>query len=298
VFSPSSEGLLLLHLLKRKQMIFPENEQSPGSGNPSMASLIIENEILMMKLNAEFGAAIFLPDERVSPEIENHFLRSVYEFEQKVASGVKAETIFERIGRPALVPETLLDSRQIQVELNKIIDLLLKHRIVLDVLATYPRRVIYRFLTQEFLNLRLEGIGDDDCMMHFCYEDFHPNHDFDLRQAARYFAAYFTDEIVLVPQNGLYTTFTTSAGLTIGYKEAIAVIQASMSEFEDRRLTRFDIRQVKIAGSHATVSFCTAYEGILAGGEIVLVEGQGKFDFVYSEEIWWITSLVFPGIVI
>jgi hypothetical protein len=157
---------------------FHEHELPYNNDDRSRDSIILENEILMMKLSAEFGARIFLPDDRVAPEIENHFLRSVYAFEKSSAAAASAsDTISSRVGKVDWLPEKDLDDIEVSSALKRLMAVLYKNKIVLDTLAEYPDRVIYKFITTEFLNIAVDGIGQEDCYFHFCYEDFHPNYE-------------------------------------------------------------------------------------------------------------------------
>jgi len=273
-----------------------EIPEDPNDG--SISSIILENEILMMKLNAEFGARIFLPENRVAPEVENHFLRSVYEFEKNYATDHNRTTVFEKTGKPEFPPESTLGDEALSLQLDKLLKLMYEHKIVLDTLAEYPDRVLYRFITEEFLPMEVDSPSDTDCYLHFCYEDFYPNHEQDLKQATRYFAGFVIDDISIVPQSGFYTRVRTSSGLLIGYKEAISVVRASCGEFVHLSLRKLEVLCVAILEESAFVEFEVAYTGHLPDGENMLIEGVGQLEFIYSDDIWWVCALRFPGIVI
>jgi hypothetical protein len=278
--------------------ISPGDHHTDDNNGQPRSTLILENEILLMKLNAEFGAQIFLPEKRVDPAIENHFLRSVYDFEKNVALGRDRDIIFKIIGQPLYPDETALNDEQVSKHLDLVLDLLYQHKIVLDTLAEYPDRQLYEFITNEFFQMEVDRPAGGDCYMHFCYEDFYPNHDYDLRQAARYFVNFIIDDLSLVPQNGLYSRVRTSSGLIIGYKEAVRVIRASCAEFSSLNLKQLKIGEVLILEDVAFVGFEVEYSGLLPDGGDISVKGDGQFEFVYSDEIWWISFLKFPGIVI
>ncbi|HTE26328.1 hypothetical protein [Flavitalea sp.] len=280
-------------------MCIPSGDhQADNNNEQSRSTIILENEILLMKLNAEFGAQIFLPEQRIDPEIENHFLRSVYNFEKNAASGRELQTIYKIIGEPVYPDETIMDEEQVSKKLDALLDLLYQHKIVLDTLVEYPDRALYRFITTEFFQVEIDLPGGTDCYMHLCYEDFYPNHDYDLRQATRYFVNFIIDDLSLVPQNGLYTRVRTSSGLLIGYKEATTVIRASRTEFSSLNLHQLNIREVLILDDVAFVGFEVEYTGLLPDGGTIEVKGEGQLEFVYSDELWWISFLKFPGIVI
>ncbi len=57
-----------------------------GQKDDESFDLPIENELLMLKLKAEFGAECTTGSNDIPPVIVNEFLKSVYEFEQKFRS--------------------------------------------------------------------------------------------------------------------------------------------------------------------------------------------------------------------
>ncbi|MHA4847105.1 hypothetical protein ACX0G7_23265 [Flavitalea antarctica] len=276
----------------------PLDHQPDDNSEQSRSSFILENEILLMKLNAEFGAQIFLPEQRVDPAIENHFLRSVYDFEKNASTGCGREIICTLLGEPVFPDEASLNDEEVSKNLGIATDLLYQHKIVLDTLEKYPDRTLYNFIVTEFLQMEIDHSGMNDCYMHFCYEDFYPNHQYDLRQATRCFVNFIFDDLLLMPQYGLYSRVRTSSGMMVGYKEAASVIRASRDEFSSLLLKRLTISDILIMEELAIVSFEVEYSGLLPDGGSIDVKGDGQFEFVHWDEIWWISFLRFPGIII
>ena len=267
------------------------------SDEPRHVSIIIENEILMMKLNAEFGAQIFLPDNRASPEVENHFLRSVYAFEQQFAERRPPLKVFDIIGSPEFPLSGMLNDEDIGHQLDRLMDLMYAHKIVLDTLDDYPDRKLYQFITEEFFLMELDYPGKPEYYLHFCYEDFHPNHEYDLRQAAAHFVTYLMELISILPNAGLHHHITDRTGKRINAEEAIKRIETSCQFFTSRRLLTFSIRQVAILDATAFVEFDVAYSAIVTADEETEVKGEGRFEFVLDEEMWWVVCFHFPGVV-
>jgi len=80
--------------MKEEDEIPPEEK---FSDNPQ-ENLQIENEILRLKMQAEYGA-IFGRAEYAPPEIENEFLLNVLQFEEAFKN-VKYVKVRELIGKP------------------------------------------------------------------------------------------------------------------------------------------------------------------------------------------------------
>src|SRR5690606_22942096 len=47
--------------------------------------------------------------------------------------------------------------------------------------------VIYRFITEELVEHQMDDMRIPGMTLHYAYEEFHPNHDYDLRLGAEYF---------------------------------------------------------------------------------------------------------------
>jgi len=70
----------------------------------------IENEILKIKLKAQYGDAFFMQsNESMPPEMENQFLKNIIAFEDAHANA-ELTTVYESIGRPAYKPAEELDT--------------------------------------------------------------------------------------------------------------------------------------------------------------------------------------------
>jgi hypothetical protein len=61
------------------------------------------------------------------------------------------------------------------------------HKIALDVLGQYPDRQIYRFITEEFIHEEIDVPEIEGYTLHYCYEDFHPNYELEIRQRSMEF---------------------------------------------------------------------------------------------------------------
>ncbi len=276
----------------------PGNEEGGLFNQPPDESVIIENEILMMKLNAEFGAQIFLPQNRASPEVENHFLRSVYAFEKQFAERQPRVKIADIIKGTQFPDASILTDEKLAEQLEKLRALLWAHKIVLDIIYEYSDRKIYRFITEEFFLLEIQYPGKPEYYMHFCYEDFHPNHENDVREAASLFVNYLMGLLTEVPQAGLHRFVIDRNGHLMGAAEAIIRIKDCCRVFTTRSLIEFNVRQLVVNYDAAMVRFGVKYMGKLANGDCVEVTGEGRFDFIYNADMWWIVALEFPGVII
>jgi hypothetical protein len=140
-----------------------------------------ENALLKMKLTAEFG----MTDSggNIDPEIENVWLKNVYEFEKSFAEHKRIK-IYDYIGRPEYKNIHEIPTDEVASELDRVMEILLQHNIELSTLCEYEDDVIYKFIAEELFQLEIDEIRIEGMMTCFIYEEFHPNHEYDLRNHA------------------------------------------------------------------------------------------------------------------
>ena len=112
-----------------------------------------ENELLKLKLQAEFGMNNL--DTTLNHEVENQWLKSIYAFEQQFAKNKQCK-LYDFINRPAYIKTDELSDEQVSVELNKLVEILQQHGIFLDTICSYDDVVIYKFITEELFEEEIE----------------------------------------------------------------------------------------------------------------------------------------------
>jgi len=144
-FSFSATSATLVH---QTTTMKDYHEPSPGSEDDLRA----ENEVLKLKLEMDHGMKGF--GSVLSPQAENEWLKSVYEFEGilKESNGL---TIFDLIGRPQLKRWYTLKMEKVTIELRSILTLLAKNGITLQNLNGLDDMASYRVITEEFLPMKL-----------------------------------------------------------------------------------------------------------------------------------------------
>jgi len=128
-------------------------------------NLRMENEILKLKMQAEYGAQVFMEPE-VSPELEAEFLQQIYAFEE-AWKDAKMISISELLGNPAFIPERELDDRRVAEELARAQVLLEKNNIHLDVPPDKSPRTVYRFITEILMKEEVDDLRIDGLVRHF-----------------------------------------------------------------------------------------------------------------------------------
>jgi hypothetical protein len=159
-----------------KRIITDGTESGPSFDLP------LENELLILKLKAEFGAECRPGDSDLPPDVVNEFLKSVYEFELKFREERRSVKVFDKLGKPFFRKADSIPEIHMPDELKRLKQLLNNHHLELDVLGEYPDRQIYRFITEEFFYHEMDDLEMKGYTHHFCYEDFHPNYELEIRQ--------------------------------------------------------------------------------------------------------------------
>ncbi len=129
-----------------------------------------ENELLKLKIRAEFGASQISSDA-LPPEIENFFLKNVIKLEHAFTNR-ETISLFDKIGRPETPKEHQLDDSAIKREQLALEDLLNKK----GVFITFPEHETFRekyiFITEKLFHVQVDDLGMPEIMMHFNCADF------------------------------------------------------------------------------------------------------------------------------
>src|SRR4051812_8707326 len=144
-----------------------------------------ENELTKLKIQAEFGFEIS-GENNLNPAIENIWLKQILDFERAHAKNEKT-TIREKIGSPVLKPVNEVNASDLPNELQMIMEILNKHNIVIDSVAGASDEDMYRFIVEEFLDKETNLHTPANMLTCFIYEEYHPNHDYDIRNRAKEF---------------------------------------------------------------------------------------------------------------
>lgn len=133
--------------------------------------LRFENELLKLKIQAEFGAAHIGSSNNIPPEIENFFLKNVINIENAFA---KQQTIslYDKIGRPPIIKSEDLDDIAIEHAQISLQDLLAKKGIFITFSANETFRDKYIFITEKLFHVQVDNLGMPEVMMHFNCVDF------------------------------------------------------------------------------------------------------------------------------
>jgi hypothetical protein len=257
-----------------------ENDDDPEK-------LRMENELLKMKLMLEQGAIFSEPSgaKTMDPLIENEFLNNIMAFEESYRNAERI-LLYDFIERPDFTRVESISESQISLELDRIMNILNKNGIQLDTICNVEEREIYRFVTEELFQHEMDNMRIPGMMCNFIYEEFHPNHEYDIRNHCRDGIESFLNK-----KNDYYTTFFT--------REAEEDIQLKnfRDAFKSFSLKHFEITHLQFDEERSSVTFKIDFMGRMEGStEKERFAGEGSIDLIYLYEYWCIDKINFPTV--
>lgn len=256
-----------------------------------------ENNLLKVKLKMEYG----MQDTDTStlpPHVENEWLKYIDAFEQQYKDA-KVTTVYDFIGQPSYRKWETLTPEQTGVELKRLISIMEENDVALDCICQYDEAVIYRFLTEELFHHEMDLIRIPGMTHHFIYEEFHPNHDYDLRQQTeRFLTSVFEKKWNEEYDDIVFAREITWSGKCHGRRGMSAIITTFQEAHQSLRMRNLDIREVRVDPETATaeVSGVVSVSGKARDGQKVRYEGPCRFRFVREYDSWSISEFSIPGL--
>jgi hypothetical protein len=244
-----------------------------------------ENQIKRLKLRLEYGGDFPIESDHddLSPFVENRFLNNVLAFE-KACDQSERVTIYDFIGQPKYRKAESITNEEIKSQLEWIMKLLNKNQIILDTHCVIDDRELYRFITEELFFIETDDVKMDGWISHFTYEEFHPNHEYDLRNCCSCFFESF-----LNTDSDFYTShFTKEAGENNWFTNF-------RKSFKSFLVNNFKIIDVQYNEMFAKVHFDIDFFGIIEdSSDIVHFSGLGEMNFQFQWGFWYIQEMTLP----
>ena len=154
-----------------------------------------ENNEKKKRIEKEQGAKFFTPEngDEIDPLLENQFLKNIEAFEKSFHSA-KRTKVFDFIGNPVVKKVSEIPENEIGCELDYIMKLLNDNQIELSTICDVDERELYRFVTEELFESEIDDVKVEGMMSCFIYEEFHPNHDYDIRRICNDFINDFINK--------------------------------------------------------------------------------------------------------
>jgi hypothetical protein len=261
----------------------------------------IENEILKIKLKAQYGDAFFMQSEdSLSPELENQFLKNIIAFEDANTTAALT-TVYERIEKPQYKSAEELNDIQIAAELKRIMALLEQHSIGLDICdGPYPDRTIYTFITEELFAHEIDMTPVFGMGYNFIYEEFHPNDRAEIEKNTHQFLQHWFKREFNKYCTELGYHLITADGKQMTRQELLDKLQPFFESFTAFNNDGYNVDDIKFELHDADAGMGHAegmlkYDAVMENGEIVHYEGPYKLYMQRQDKWWTIFYFVMPG---
>jgi hypothetical protein len=274
---------------------------------PSPEQMRLENELMKLRLHAEYGA--IFPDPRTvdtAPGPEDTFLKQVLLLHRRLAATpprpLKEVLDFRQVA-PA---ESIDDDQALHAALWNALDHLEDENVIVDFDYEYPDRVMYEFITRELPELEIIGKPAPDAYICILYEAFHPNVRAELEAfSLEFFEALLGGEIQKYP--ALYfRKHRLPALLRENTEKALyAAIERFLNGFDAISYWEIRIENVEAAPdtkngrasdeSCAFVAGTLLYAVSLSDGSGHTIEGPFRLDLAQASRLWFIVDFRLPG---
>lgn len=256
----------------------------------SIDELNTENEFMKLKMMAEFGGD-FIGSDNIPPDVENQFLKQIISF-HKLHDHSKVTTVYKYIGKPAYNHVNDLSNKEVVRDLKSMMNLMERRGVALSVLDETPPREIYRFITEELFKHEIEDVKIKGWLNQFVYEEFYPNINYDVRNAAVTCIESIFNKNVVIPKEYFSENLKDSIGLSIELDDLVEKIKKFQALQHQLKIVKYDLKRVEIDAENQTayVAAEVAYKTQTAKGK--RFRTQNNFIELYLQqnkymETWW-----------
>jgi hypothetical protein len=278
---------------------FEDDEKS----EEDIENLRLENEIKKIKLSLEHGTDLSgqLSDAELPPEVEGKFLDYIQQFEDEFAKR-RTILVYDLAGRPECRPEAEIPEDEISAELKTVLNILHINSISITTICDVPERELYRFITEELFNVETNDIRIPGMSHGFIYEEFHPNHEHDIKNRVTELVEYLFDK----EKENATDLWELADEVETGdkvfpKKDLIEKLAHFRDAFSSFTVHDFSINVITASDAddngeaHCTIHYSADIEG---SAETMDFEGESAFCLKRQYEWWMITKFEIPGVVV
>ncbi|HMQ70816.1 MAG TPA: hypothetical protein PKC58_17705, partial [Ignavibacteria bacterium] len=230
---------------------------------------------------------------KLDPEMENQWLNYIYEFENSYKDA-KRISVYEYIGKPEFrSPEKeKLSQSEMSAELDRIQNIMAEKGIRLDVICKYENEeeLIYKFITEELFSMEVDDMRIEGMNQHFIYEEFHPNHKYDLTNVSEDLISNIFNNKWKTEFHGLYISKEVEfAGRKITADDFGKLVYNFQDAFTQRKLHSKYVKEVEF-DPEKCIADVTGFITFELDSDII--PGEFKFHFELSDYGCWIMSRI------
>ena len=161
-----------------------------------------EIELIKLKLEVENGAVIQTSNGAIPPEIELAWFNHIHNYERMCKEAGYA-TVYEAIGKPSYQKIVEISEENRETALEQLLSLMHEQGVDLHYMdGFYSPETIYKFITEELFEeqMCLYRGPEGNAFTMFSYEEFHPNHRYDLESVTEEWLESILGEKEWIPQ--------------------------------------------------------------------------------------------------
>jgi hypothetical protein len=271
---------------------FSENEKE---------NLSIENELLRIKLTAQYGDAFHMETNAdLPPEIENQFLKNIIAFEE-AAGDVQFTTVYDKIGKPPFKLLSELLPEQLSEELNRITTILEENNIGVSYCdGPYADDVKYQYITEELFSHEIDLVPIFGMNWHFIYEQFHPNNKAEIEKNTHEFFQHWVNRSFDEFSDELDYNVCSAEGVEMKREVLYEKMFSFFESFERFENDAYNINEIAIDEQEDGQVFGFSegmykYDAVMESGEIIHFEDAYKLYQRREDNYWSIFYFVMPG---
>ena len=172
--------------------------------------------------------------------------------------------------------------------MERLFTILEQHNIILDVLYDYENesKLLYDFITLEFLNHETNDISIPGMMSHFIYEEFHPNHYEDLKKdSIEFWNKYFANN------SERFDEFT--LGDLVNSDEFIS-FRDSFEKFDEIEINVLEVH-FNLENNTGTTKVKLNFEAQIDKQNKVVFDCESTMNFIFEHEFWYLREAEIPS---
>jgi hypothetical protein len=259
-------------------------KESPDDKDNSLRK---ENEEKRRKLSEEYGAVFgsMSGNAELPPEIESQFLDGIMAFENSWKD-VKQVSLYKFLENPPYRRLEELNDTEISTELVRLLKIMNEHQVGLDTICEVTDKELYRFITEELFQHEIDDMHIPGMMTNFIYEEFHPNHEHEIRRHSTEFMQTYLDK-----ESEYYTTFLSVEATKNDWHKYFR------NAFGSLQLRKFKINDLNynLEANTGMVDFeCDFIAKVADSHEQFQFRGNGSFQMAYQWDFWCIDAVEFP----
>jgi hypothetical protein len=265
--------------------------------NDPEENLRLENEILRLKINAEFGG-ISGSSGSLPPALENEFLKNVLAFEQSYANA-KSIKLRDLLGNPVCKQVIELNDEAVTSALQHLESLMQEKGIAVDFIRTRDARFKYRFITEELFEHETEDTNVPGMIKHFTYEEFHPDHAMEIEERAKEFLEGWFERSINMDSLYLGPHFIQPDGNILSKEKLVAKLNSVFDAYTTFENWRYIISEINFDlhkdGEHEGLGYAEGavqYEAVLETGERKKMDGPFKI-YCSRKYGWWSIMFIY-----